>query len=321
MTWLVRRRLALLALPLLAASTSTCAPLGGDVVSDGSLVPGFTTARHVQMGDWTRDYLLHVPRQTPYNLMGLRRRYPLLIVLHGSGARGETIRQQSGMDSVAEARRFLVAYPDGSGEMFGLSTDWNAGQCCGTAHFDRVNDIAFLRALIADVSSHLPVDARRIYIAGFSDGARMAYRSACEMAGEITAVAAVSGNLVTEHCQPSRAIPVIAFHGSEDDEVPYNDSAYSAPLRPPPPDAKTLPPTVRFWLATDGCRRTEARRVSAHVIRTSGVGCSADVAFYSIEGAGHGWPAAARPDTDVVGDPNEVSASSLIADFFLRHRL
>jgi polyhydroxybutyrate depolymerase len=305
---------------LLIGAMTACAPLGADIVSDGSLVPGFTTARHVRLGNWTRDYLLRVPRQPPYSLMGRRRRFPLLILLHGSGARGESIRRQSGMDSVAESRRFLVAYPDGSGELFGLSTDWNAGHCCGGAHFDRVDDIAFLRAVIADISARLPVDARRIYIAGFSDGARMAYRTACEMAGEVTAVAAVSGSLVAEHCRPSRPIPVIAFHGIEDDEVPYDDSAYTAPSSPVPPDAGSLPPTVRFWLATDECRRIVTRRVSPHVISTAGIGCSADVTFYAIEGAGHSWPTLAPAGGDVDEGPGEVSASSVIADFFLRHR-
>jgi polyhydroxybutyrate depolymerase len=302
----------------LTSATTQCAPLSADIVSDGSLVPGYTSAQHVRMGDWTRDYLLHVPRQPAFSLMGLRRRYPLLIVLHGSGARGETIRNQSGMDSVAESRHFLAAYPDGSGEMFGLATDWNAGQCCGGPHFDHVDDIAFLRAIIADVSARLPVDRRRIYIAGFSDGARMAYRAACDMSTEITAVAAVAGSLVDNRCHPSRPVPLIAFHGTADSEVPFDDSAYTAPTRPVPRDAASLPATVRFWLAADECQKTGVARISPHVVRTSGVGCAADVAFYAISGAGHSWPATAKDSDD--GEPDEISASPVIADFLLRHR-
>jgi polyhydroxybutyrate depolymerase len=305
---------------LLTAGTTNCAPVSSDIVSDGSLVPGYTSAQHVRLGDWTRDYLLHVPRQAPFSLMGRRRRFPLLIVLHGSGARGESVRQQSGMDSVAESHHFLAAYPDGSGEIFGLSSDWNAGQCCGGPHFDKVDDIGFLRAMIADISARLPVDSRRIYVAGFSDGARMAYHTACEMAGEITAVAAVSGSLVDNRCRPSRAIPVIAFHGSADPEVPFNDSAFSVSSRPVPRDAASLPSTVRFWLATDGCQKTTAGRLSPHVLRTSGVGCSADVAFYTIEGAGHHWPAIAPAGSNGDAELDEISASPVIADFFLRHR-
>jgi polyhydroxybutyrate depolymerase len=294
---------------------SSCATLAPDVL-DGTLARGFTTARHVRMGDWTRDYLLHVPRRSPTNLVGRAQRFPLLIVLHGSGATGETVREQSGMDSVAEAHRFLAAYPDGSGELFGLSSDWNAGECCGGAYLDRVNDIAFLRAIIADVSSRLPVDPRRIYVAGFSDGARMAYRAGCEMASEVAAIAAVAGNLVAARCIPARQLPVIAFHGTADHEVPYNDSAYTPPPRPFPPEARTLPPSVRFWMATDGCRDAEERRIAPHVIRSAGVHCAADVVFYSLEGAGHRWPV-----DHSGGSADSISASSLIADFFLQHAM
>ncbi len=300
---------------VIVGALSSCATLAPDVL-DGSLVRGFTTARHVRMGDWTRDYLLHVPRQSPTNIFGRARRFPLIIVLHGSGATGETVRQQSGMDSVAEAHRFLVAYPDGSGELFGLSSDWNAGECCGGAHLDKVNDIAFLRAIIADVSSRLPVDPRRIYIAGFSDGARMAYRVGCEMSGEVAAIAAVSGSLVEARCIPARQLPVIAFHGTADEEVPYDDSAYTPPPRPVPTEARDLPPSVRFWMAADGCRDAEERRVAPHVIRSAGVRCAADVVFYSLEGAGHRWPA-----DHSAGSADEISASSLIADFFLQHAM
>ena len=300
---------------VIVVALSSCATLAPDVL-DGTLARGFTSARHVRMGDWERDYLLHVPRQSPTNILGRARRFPLLIVLHGSGATGETVREQSGMDSVAEAHRFLAAYPDASGELFGLSSDWNAGECCGGAHLDQVNDVAFLRAIIADVSSRLPVDPRRIYIAGFSDGARMAYRAGCEMASEVAAIAAVAGNLVAARCIPARQLPVIAFHGTADHEVPYNASAYTPPARPVPAEARDLPPSVRFWMATDGCRNAEEFRIAPHVIKSEGVHCGADVVFYTLEGAGHRWP------VDHSGrSADEISASSLIADFFMQHAM
>jgi len=299
----------------IVGALSSCATLAPDVL-DGTLARGFTSARHVRMGDWERDYLLHVPRQSPTNIFGRARRFPLVIVLHGSGATGEAVREQSGMDSVAEAHRFLSAYPDGSGELFGLSTDWNAGECCGGAHLDKVNEIAFLRAIIADVSSRLPVDPRRIYIAGFSDGARMAYRAGCEMASEVAAIAAVAGNLVAARCIPARKLPVIAFHGTADHEVPYDDSAYTPPARPVPTEARDLPPSVRFWMATDGCRNAEELRIAPHVVKSEGLHCAADVVFYTLEGAGHRWP------VDHSGrSAGEISASSLIADFFLQHAM
>ena len=222
------------------------------------------------------------------------------------------------MDSLAEARHFLVAYPDGTGGRFGLNTDWNAGECCGNAQRDGVDDVGFLRALIADVSARWPVDRRRVYVAGFSDGARMAYRAACEMAGEVAAVAAVSGSLVAAHCAPRWPIPVIAFHGTSDEEVPFADTAYTA-AREPVHGASGLPPTTQFWMATNHCRGIVVHHVAPRVVETEGTGCVTDVVLYAIEGGPHGWPVAPSA-RDAAGTGYVISASPIIAQFFLRHR-
>ena len=235
-------------------------------------------------------------------------------MLHGSGANGDAIRRQSGMDSLSESERFLVAYPDGSSEIFGLNADWNAGECCGGAYVEHVDDVTFLKAIIADVSAQLPVDRRRIYVAGFSDGARMTYRAGCEMADELAAIAAVAGSLVDAHCAPTRPLPVIAFHGTGDDEVPFDDSAYTRAPRAVSPSVGSLPSSIKFWMSTDGCRDASDVHAGPMVIEHAGVGCAADVVFYAIEGAGHKWPT-----LRLNGATTALSASQIIARFFLRH--
>jgi polyhydroxybutyrate depolymerase len=144
----------------------------------------------------------------------------------------------------------------------------------------------------------------------------MAYRAGCDMAREVAAIAAVAGSLVSARCIPARQLPVIAFHGTADHEVPYDDSAYTRPPRPVPFEARTLPPSVRFWMATDGCRDTEELRIAPHVIKSEGLHCAADVVFYTLEGAGHRWPV-----DHSKGSGDDISASSLIADFFLQHAM
>lgn len=294
----------------------TC--LGRGVEPPATVVetPG-TRPYRVVVGELTRTFLLHIPPSRPRRF-GLATSYPVVIVLHGSGANGATIRRMSGMDSIADRARFLVAYPDATTGALGLGADWNAGECCGAAHGANVNDVAFMRALVRALEREMPVDRRRIYVAGFSDGARMAYHVACGLGAQVAAVAVVSGSIVDAQCAPKRPVPLIAFHGTDDDEVPYRDSSYATAVGAPPAASGGLPPSVLFWATIDHCRAARTTRFAADVLLTTFTGCAADVALYTIDGGTHEWPGAAR-DTD---DPaHEVDASRQAWRFFVRHPL
>ncbi|HVX40792.1 MAG TPA: PHB depolymerase family esterase [Gemmatimonadaceae bacterium] len=278
------------------------------------------TAQHaVRMGGDDRSFLLHVPRERPRSVFGLARAYPLVILLHGSGASGETVREQSRMDALADARRFLVAYPDGSHGVLGIGSDWNAGTCCGAAARSGVDDVAFIRTMIATIAQHLPVDTRRVYVAGFSDGGRMAYHFACASAASVAAIGVVSGSLVDDHCAPTRPVPLIAFHGTGDDDVPYDDEARTTPAAPPIAASAGLPPSVRFWSVVDRCSGISVTRLSAHVTRAAFAPCAADVVLFTIDSGRHAWPGGVADGPS--GDPPtpEIQASDRLVRFFFRH--
>jgi polyhydroxybutyrate depolymerase len=306
-----RRAPAVIAL-LVAGACS----LGGRERS-ANFVPAPGTARYsIRVGSLTRTFLLHVPHERPRRF-GLPTDFPQVIVLHGSGADAETVRRMSGLDSLADAARFLVAYPNGTSGALGLKSDWNAGECCGAAANRDVDDVGFMHALIGSIAARLPVDHRRLYIAGFSDGARMAYRAGCELSTELAAVAVVAGSLVDGHCAPKHPLPLIAFHGTADDEVPYFDSALTAPRRPPPAAWATFPPSIQFWASADGCHGATIARTAPHVVVTRFGHCAADVVLYTVQDGQHAWPGG-QADGD---EPTrELSASREMWRFFVRHR-
>lgn len=314
--WIPRRRrrpLWALASVLLLV---TC--LGRGIEPPATIIerPG-TSQYRVQAGDLMRTFLLHVPHSRPRRF-GLATAYPLVIVLHGSGANGATIRRMSGMDSVADAAHFLVAYPDATTGALGLGADWNVGDCCGAAHKGNVDDVAFVRAVVGALSREMPVDRRRIYVAGFSDGGRMAYRVACELSPRVAAIAVVSGSLRDGQCAPQRPVPLIAFHGTADDEVAYADSSFSTAVGRPPSGSSGLPPSVVFWATIDHCRAAKASRYAPHVTLTRFAPCAADVMLYSVNGGEHAWPGGVADGDEPT---RELSASREAWRFFSAHPL
>ena len=77
-----------------------------------------------------------------------------------------------------------IVYPE---PLYG---SWNAIGCCGEAAAKNVNDLAFLEALVAKVD---PGHARPIDVVGYSNGARLAYRVACDNPGLFDGYAMVKG--------------------------------------------------------------------------------------------------------------------------------
>jgi polyhydroxybutyrate depolymerase len=224
------------------------------------------------------------------------------------------------MDSLADAARFLVAYPNGTGGNYGLyPSDWNAGSCCGGAYRDNVDDLAFIAALITEVSKYVPVDAHRIYVAGFSAGGRMAYHVGCQLSATVAAIAVVSGSLVDYGCAPANAVPLWATHGTDDPEVAYDEPAPDPP-GPVPSIADSLPPSVQFWSALNACTGGTAQATAADVAGTTFTPCTgATINFFTIVGGTHGWPGG--PDDPGAQPPmNEIKASVLMWQFFLKHR-
>lgn len=272
----------------------------------------------IVVGSLTRAYVLHVPARRPVSKTGTALPYALLLVLHGSSATGADMEQVTSMDTLAEVNRWIVAYPNGERGEGGLfPTDWNAGSCCGAAARENIDDVAFVKAVISEIGGKLPVDKQRIYVAGFSDGGRMAHRLACVMAAQIAAIAVVSGSMKDEHCVPTKPVPLIAVHGTGDPTVPYDEESLTPPPRQVTGVGALLPPSVQFWLAVDGCTTGTSATYSAAVTRTSFAGCTgAEVAFYSIANGVHTWPVL---DKTASGDPDaQLPASRVIVEFLAR---
>ena len=166
-----------------------------------AIVPGQTSSLSVVSNGRGRTYLLYAPPGYDGT-----RPLPLVLNFHGLGSNGEEQHRYSGLVPIAEREGFLVASPDGINRAW-LTNPW-------------VNDIAFTKDLVAEISRLACVDAGRVYATGMSNGGFMSAALACAAGDVVAAVAPVAGMTgVSELC--GEPVPFIEFHGTDDRIVPY----------------------------------------------------------------------------------------------------
>ncbi|MBN2360941.1 MAG: prolyl oligopeptidase family serine peptidase [Deltaproteobacteria bacterium] len=150
---------------------------------------------------------------------------PLLLSLHGLGSSGLDTATRIGLIQRVDSRGYLLAYPDGT--TINGQLGWNAS-CCG-ALYSGVDDVTYLRAVLADMATRYRVDPRRVFVVGVSNGAFMAHLLACQAAERIAAIATHAGTMFAgepDSCAPSQAVAVRHSHGTADETVAYNGGAW-----------------------------------------------------------------------------------------------
>lgn len=245
------------------------APAAGD---NCSLVPTEGTVER-PLGDSGRYYRLHVPE-------GLSGTVPLLIDLHGGLETAGFAESQTGWSASADERKFIVAYPQAENNY------WDAARDSA--------DVEFIRQVVADVATAYCVDPLRIYVDGFSNGALMSQRMACDAADLFAATASLAGTLPTQPfplapsapagspCEPSRPIGVAMIGGDFD------------PFMLTPNDEQSRD----FWLAHNGCSGAPVTATDDYGRQDLYTACagSVQVLWRVLANTTHGWP------TDAAGD-------------------
>jgi len=252
----------------------------------------------ITSGGVSRHYLLHVPA-------GYRAGVPVPLVLnfHGSGSNSNQEQALTGMSAKADREGFIVVYPDG------INAEWATGPKA-----DGQRDRQFVRDLVASLESQYSIDPERIYATGISNGGGMVDRLGCALAGVIAAIAPDSGAYnFWQDCHPSRPVPVLAFHGLDDQIVPYLGGTPEF-LLPPIPD------WAAAWAGRDGCAPTpvETSPAAGVSVRTwSGCRGNAEVILYTLANHGHSWPGSTAMPAAITS--MAVNATDVMWEFFRSH--
>jgi polyhydroxybutyrate depolymerase len=252
---------------------------------------------------------------------------PVVLALHGGATDGLTMSRYTGLDEKAAQAGFIVVYPDGTGRLPRVLT-WNSGDCCGYAKIHDVDDVGFLREVVDFVLKTYGGDPSRVYVAGISNGAMMAYRLAAETPDLVAAVAAVAGSLDFDPDSVKVPKPVLAFHGTDDEFIPWGGGR--GPKTALAGSHRSVAETVGAWVRVNGCRPDpesvtlpnstgDGTEVVRHTYPPLSGGF--EVILYEIRGGGHTWPGRARSERLLGKATRVIDANDIIWDFFSRYTL
>jgi polyhydroxybutyrate depolymerase len=213
----------------------------------------------------------------------------VLFALHAYSTEPDVLPSSySLVQHAVEQRGMILVVPEGQKDDDGRPY-WNATRgCCGNASAP-ADDLAYLRAVLAEVKRKYAVDGTRVYALGVSNGGFMAHRWACTPGGDLGGIVSIAGvgpDTVDAACTPSTPVRVLQIHGDEDEVIRFEGGTG---IRGPYPSARA---TVERWSALNGCdpKPTDTRSWSflhGHTTRTLFSGSRADVVLWRFEGDGH----------------------------------
>ncbi len=235
------------------------------------------------------------------------RKLALVLALVGFGVTGEEMLREPGLGvglgQLPGIDDVIVAAPDGSIHPVLEARFWNATDaCCGFESLfgPQVDDVDYLTRLTDELLSRYPVDARRVYVIGHSNGGVMTHRLACDVPARYAGFVAMSGNTYfnMEDCGLDQKINLLQIQGTADPVNLLEGGSFLGA----PPYPSTIGTVERVAdlvgcqgrLVRKGRLDLESRLFSGNARRETQVSgysrCGgATIDLWLIEGAGHLW--------------------------------
>ena len=152
------------------------------------------------------NYLLYVP---PGYAQDTTSDWPLILFLHGSEQRGD---DPSLLDDMA-----LLAFAEKARDFPFVAV---IPQCPLNTHWPP----RFVKDVLDTVEGALRIDRTRVYLTGFSMGGYGTWQTAAAFPGTFAAIAPICGMSDLPDASRLAGIPIWAFHGARDENVPVTES-------------------------------------------------------------------------------------------------
>jgi polyhydroxybutyrate depolymerase len=280
----------------------------------------------INIGGFDRHYTVHVP--SGYNG---KTPVPVVVMLHGGGGTSKAAATETGWGAKADKEGFLAVFPDAlardpakTGSFARNPQLWNDGSDRFYPGQKAPDDVAFLNAMLDELSAKFNVDVRRIFFTGFSNGASMSFRFGAEASKRIAAIAPVAGACWLEKVKLERPVPMCYLTGAADPlnliegGVPKMLGGSSDKVR-----AKPKPPvrdSIRKWTEALGAPAAPTSTTETNGVHIERYG--ANVVYVIVDGQGHTWAGGKSllPEFMVGKTTDKLNATDFIWEFFRTRR-
>lgn len=211
---------------------------------------------------------------------------PVVVLLHFNGGSRTDIANMAYAGELARDQGAWVIVPEG------ISKKWNADPTSSS----KTDDVGFLATVIQSSVAKHGLNAKRVYMAGMSNGGFMTTRFACERPDLIAAGASVVATMwqgQSKACNPSRAVPMTFMLGTSDSRVSYSRTSAWALL--------SGPDTLNRWIGIHNCDPSKVTslalpdintqdKTTTTLLRNDSCASGGAVEMYVIKDGGHTWP-------------------------------
>ena len=282
-------------------------------------------------GEWTRRYTVHVP--PGYDG---KKPLPVVVMLHGGGGMSKGAAEETGWDVKADKENFLAVFPNAlardpekPGSFARNPQLWNGGSDRFYPGQKAPDDVAFLNTLLDELCAKFSVDARRIFVTGFSNGASMTFRFGAAEAKRIAAIAPAAGACWLEPLKVERPVAMCYLTGRADPlnlldggipKMAFGASTREMRAKPKPP----VRDSILKWAKAIGCPAVAAKTNETNGVRieTFGPGRGdSEIVFVTVADQGHTWAGGKSllPERWVGKTTDKLNATDFVWDFFKNH--